>query len=301
MQPSSKKIFMAVIQVAVFMVSVYYIFGVVNDNFSAIKDHAVPHVVTLLCMLFASAVIYAVLMLFLSWAWQALTSSQLPQSTVGVYLKSQALKYLPGNVFHFVYRHAASLQLGLEHKTLVTAALHETIWLLGCGLLLGLTGLLFFATADAANLTLPLLEWWLPAATVLIAVLLYLLYRNYPGGLYLQLLLTYLSYFLGMGLICCLLAYGLGLENNNYLLLTAAYACAWLVGYIVPGAPGGLGVRESIFTLMMSTLTEAHLALILITTLRLMTLITEVLIYFFAERLSQATDHLWVWSDRTKQ
>ncbi len=301
MQPKHKKILIAAIQVAVFLVSVYYILGVVSGNFSAIKNHAIPHIWMLLCMSLSSAIMYALLMLFLSWAWRALTNTQQPRRTVDVYLKSQALKYLPGNVFHFVYRHAASLKLGLEHKTLVTAALHETIWLVTCGLLFGLTGMWLFVAAEPANFSPPLLEWLLPVVALLTVALLYLLYRNYPARLYLQLLLTYLSYFLGMGVICSLLALGLGLENNNYLLLTAAYACAWLVGYIVPGAPGGLGVRESIFTLMMSTLMEVHLALILITSLRLITIFTEVLIYFLAERLSQATDHLWAWSDRTKQ
>jgi len=34
--------------------------------------------------------------------------------------------------------------------------------------------------------------------------------------------------------------------------MMAAYVTAWVLGFIVPGAPGGIGVRELVLTLLLS-------------------------------------------------
>ena len=45
------------------------------------------------------------------------------------------------------------------------------------------------------------------------------------------------------------------LANENTALLAVAFLTAWLAGFVVPGAPGGLGVREAILVAFLS----AHL------------------------------------------
>ena len=50
-----------------------------------------------------------------------------------------------------------------------------------------------------------------------------------------------------VGLALDLLAHNVFAANESQiLLLTGAYAAAWVLGFIMPGAPGGLGVREAV-------------------------------------------------------
>jgi uncharacterized membrane protein YbhN (UPF0104 family) len=49
------------------------------------------------------------------------------------------------------------------------------------------------------------------------------------------------------------------------------FAIAWIAGYLVPGAPGGLGVREAMMVMVLSPVLGAGAAVGLSLTLRLTT------------------------------
>jgi len=65
---------------------------------------------------------------------------------------------------------------------------------------------------------------------------------------------------------------------QDYWLLIAALTLAWTVGFIAPGAPAGLGVREGLLLLMLTPAYTAASASILIIALRLVTTLGDVLI-----------------------
>ena len=69
-----------------------------------------------------------------------------------------------------------------------------------------------------------------------------------PGiGPLLFCLLIYMLAFFLMGLASDLLSRGLfGVTESYICLLTGAFAVAWIAGFITPGSPAGLGVRETI-------------------------------------------------------
>ncbi|HEY6986025.1 MAG TPA: lysylphosphatidylglycerol synthase domain-containing protein, partial [Rhodanobacteraceae bacterium] len=76
------------------------------------------------------------------------------------------------------------------------------------------------------------------------------------------------------------LAHALGFEIDSFAMLLAASAASWAAGFVVVGAPGGLGVREAAFVALAGTaLGESH-ALLLIGLFRVVTFLGDTL--FFA-------------------
>jgi len=55
----------------------------------------------------------------------------------------------------------------------------------------------------------------------------------------------------------------------------AAGLLGWLVGYATPGAPGGLGSREAVITLMLSSVAEPQAAILVALVFRLVTTLGE--------------------------
>jgi hypothetical protein len=64
----------------------------------------------------------------------------------------------------------------------------------------------------------------------------------------------------------------------DYWLLIAVFALAWVVGFVTPGAPGGLGVREGLMLLMLAPVFSAASASVLVIALRIATTLGDVLI-----------------------
>ena len=55
---------------------------------------------------------------------------------------------------------------------------------------------------------------------------------------------------------------GCSLSLQTFMTIIAAYTISWVAGFIVPGAPGGIGVRESILLLVLSPYYAGDIVLI---------------------------------------
>jgi len=62
---------------------------------------------------------------------------------------------------------------------------------------------------------------------------------------------------IGVGIWAIGQTLGLG-ANGSYSLLTAAFALGWLIGFVVPGAPAGLGVREGAMSMVLANGMAQH-------------------------------------------
>ena len=62
-------------------------------------------------------------------------------------------------------------------------------------------------------------------------------------------------------------------------LIISGYVIAWVLGFVVPGAPGGIGVRELVITLLLSGVMGEGLVVTLSITHRLITIIGDFLAY----------------------
>lgn len=283
MQNHWQKILLSLFKVTVFIIASYFIFQVFKNNLTALKAIEIKNGAMLVMTCIFSLVIYTVLMMTLVFAWLVLLKFTQPQRCASIYLKSQILKYLPGNVLHFAYRHQQTKNDDFTHKQLGLAAMNETVYLVISALLI--SHLLFLWPAQNTWLVnwLPIPTWSFITIELMGLIFIFHWLKTASAP---TVIICYLIYFFGMGLITYLLMHALGFESQHYLFLTACFAASWLAGYVIPGAPGGTGVRELVFILLCAPKMAEHEALIIIALIRVLSVLAETSIYFTASKLS---------------
>jgi uncharacterized membrane protein YbhN (UPF0104 family) len=86
----------------------------------------------------------------------------------------------------------------------------------------------------------------------------------------------FVACFFVFGLIIKLQAYYLfGITDGNIWTFTLLFTSAWVAGYLLPGAPGGLGVREAISVALFSPIVGPGAAVGLSITMRLVTVLGD--------------------------
>lgn len=193
---------------------------------------------------------------------------------VAVYATTQIQKYLPGNVFHFILRHIEARRRGESDEPLFWSGVGELVGqVVAAGLVAGLA--LSVSLADAHRL----LAVGLVIVTGAVGVVgLRLLHRLLPWMVRLLVRLVgergeqwhaavdlhsvrlgtrdllavlplYALYVVVWGVGAWALSYAADpLPVAVLPFVVGATALAWLAGYLLPGAPGGLGSREAVHT-----------------------------------------------------
>jgi uncharacterized membrane protein YbhN (UPF0104 family) len=178
-------------------------------------------------------------------------------------LVGQIGKYLPGNVAHLVGRVALARRDGMSAPTAGLGLVFETVLTLGVAAAIGALGLLLAPglaerlADEAAPGTLALLAG-AAAAAVAVAAALALRFRRQvarahirfrPGPLVGAAALQAANFgLLGLSLQAAAAAAAPEAVPSAGT-CTALFAVAWAAGLLTPGAPGGLGVRESLLVL----------------------------------------------------
>lgn len=223
---------------------------------------------TLACTLAACA-------LAIGWALllRALNPGSDTLAAMRAYALSQPAKYLPGNVAHFGARHWLGRNAGLSHAQLLWATTLESMILIGCALI--------GAGSDESALPAPWLQHApLPLAGVLLllaATALAFHQTRRPAAI-MHVLATIGCTALYFGLTCAALAWLAGDIRLAWQLLPAA-CLSWVAGYLVIGAPGGVGVRESVLTQMLPAVAARALVVTAAVTLRLALILGELLMF----------------------
>ncbi|HET7562829.1 MAG TPA: glycosyltransferase [Rhodanobacteraceae bacterium] len=212
---------------------------------------------------------------------------------------TQIAKYIPGNVGQYIGRGALSMKRGIEIRPFTITVLLEIVLSVAAALLVGVcTGMLSRAglgVVHARSLQLLLVFCALVAAAA--AVLTFrrfappLLRRIAPRRAHvlegellppkrwiLRAFVLYCCTCLTVGVALVVLAHMLlpHARHEDWLLL-AAFSLAWIVGFVTPGAPAGLGVREGLLLLMLGPVYGAALAGVLIIALRITTILGDLL------------------------
>ncbi len=196
--------------------------------------------------------------------------------TVKVYGMTQLAKYIPGNVMHFAGRLAVGLSAGLPGKTLTQSMAWEL-------------GLLTLAGSILGVLALPLLY----AKLSLPMCLFLFLFTTCSTGAMLWIRFSYLVTRAFTCFICFLGLSGLLFDGLLYvvqtpalahtfpwLTLCGAYAIAWLIGFLTPGAPAGVGIREIVLLFLLKTVVQESDLLLAVMLGRVVTVVGDTL--FFA-------------------
>ena len=209
-----------------------------------------------------------------------------------IWLLAQIAKYLPGNVGQHISRVGLACAAGYSApRVIMTIAVETAAVVAVAGMLGGFT--ITFAAPELLTDSLHLPAGWALAltgvglcgavwfGTRMLLAFLAERWRRFSGNsafhrpaipVVALCCLLYSGNFLLMGLMLDLLASNLfDVQSSEVLLLTGIYAVAWVLGFLMPGAPGGLGVREAVLLAALVPVYDNAIAIGLVVALRLVT------------------------------
>lgn len=218
-----------------------------------------------------STVIQALLIVMACFPWlvftQSLSGKKIPYSSaMPVYTRSNIYKYLPGNVFQYVGRNQLASDMNISHVDVACATVLDVFF---CVLWTGVISVILLGTAITALLekygrNILIIVAVGVVAVIMLAVIVRLKFMDKVKG-YLSRyskafekenrgkLIQGVVYYLVhnsisalMYFLCLALVFGDSATASELVSLTGAFLFAWIIGFVTPGAPGGIGVRESV-------------------------------------------------------
>lgn len=187
---------------------------------------------------------------------------QVPYALVRyIYCKSNLYKYLPGNIMHFIGRNQIAVNANISHADIAVATIIEMIMLVTASLLI------ILLTSSVQVFELVLLyknEYVLHILIILVLVIMFTLYiirkkiinkiKQYKviltkNGIRVLLIVLFYSVIRlsinALIFIGCLSVFINEIPFNDFWNIFGIFIMTWVVGFLIPGAPGGIGVREA--------------------------------------------------------
>ncbi|MGH6632036.1 MAG: hypothetical protein ACREB0_01640, partial [Sphingopyxis sp.] len=165
-------------------------------------------------------------------AWTAVVDpehTQPPRNMARIYARGVLMKYLPGSIFQYVSRQVEGAKTGIEHKLLAKSVIVEV----GLHLVSSMSVAAACLTFERAPVVA------IVAAAIVVGASL-AARRPLLTALAFQ-ILAFGAFALAAALIgAAVLPAGASLAH-----FAALFLLAWLAGFVVPVAPGGIGIREA--------------------------------------------------------
>jgi uncharacterized membrane protein YbhN (UPF0104 family) len=238
-----------------------------------------------------SMLIYVSTYIISALAWQrillALGGYLRAAHALRVLMLSQIAKYLPGNVAHHIGRVALARGAGVATDVAIGSMLLETLLVIAAGAVASLPAFALLRRIVAQRWTAA--DSVLNGAAIPAAFLLFLVVctlaawywcRRRPnpiarsprafGALAIAWCGYCLSFVLG-GSALFLVCSAISVAPGPWMATLGVYAAAWLLGFLVPGSPAGLGVREVVLLLGLTPIYGASSATMATGLLRLVT------------------------------
>lgn len=163
-------------------------------------------------------------------------------------LISQAGKYLPGNIAHYLGRGGLAAAAGIPIKASSVSVAVELTSALSAGILLACVMLYiepitvdFLPALSAGEILLGS-----ASAAIALGVVIWSVRKGYSAYLFALPTACLATSFAFSGLSFHALVVALGHTEVSMAAAIGAFALAWIAGFILPGAPAGLGVREAV-------------------------------------------------------
>ncbi len=232
----------------------------------------------------------------------------LPGEALVIWGKANIAKYLPGNVMHFPARQVLGVRFGWPQAGIAAASLLEIALQVLLPTALAALALVAFGRLAMLN---DLGEWLVIVILLALAGLTIAVFGRHFRRLLPQLLkplaslqlarpaellpaaFWYLLFFLGMSVVVwtlytLLLGY---IQLRDLPILAAAFLISWVIGFVAPGAPGGIGVREGSFAVLGGVFLNQDLLVLVALLMRLVTLLGEGLLFLLALYVARQAGH----------
>lgn len=262
---------------------------------------AVKNIPQFILMIFIGGIIICITVFLLGMAWGEWLNffskkKNSMRSIVCVYAKANIGKYLPGNVMHYVERNMFAGELGISQKKIALSSILEIAGQTGIAVVIAFC----FSQNQLRQALVDLgaeayIKYLMAAAFILPVVLLGLvigfrkkikkILEGYTfSGFLLTLLKSVILYAIvliagGVILVALFVYMGGQPDFQVALQMVSAYIISWVLGFVVPGAPGGIGVREFVLTLLLGKVVGTELILTLSIMHRLTTIIGDFMAY----------------------
>lgn len=164
--------------------------------------------------------------------------------------KAQVAKYVPGNVAHLAGRQVLASRQGWAHGSAAAASIVEIVGLVLAGLMIVVAGLALGVRVDVDMPGRTSILLLAGAAAIAIVALVVLARRFRPmlagvarsmRGAPAAIVAVYVAFLAIAGVAQWLLLEGAAIGP-----VIVGATAAWLIGFLTPGVPGGVGVREAV-------------------------------------------------------
>jgi len=235
-------------------------------------------------LLISSILIFVIAVFLTAYAWSMVINffsdgNMKLKSALHVYTKANLGKYLPGNIGHYAGRQLFGASLGISQIKMAITTVVEISYISFASLLL-----ILFSSLNR----LPLVKDYilaivnLPTLLIVIAVIMVLsiiFYVRFSKETYIDelvalvnsrkfkivllraLLVSIASSSMFGATYVLIVAAATHVTINDALLIFASFTTSNFIGFITPGVPGGIGVREALLTLMLSPLYSQEIIL----------------------------------------
>ena len=250
----------------------------------------------------------ACFVLVLSWSLMVNAFGEMQVSKRDAYRiigKTLLAKYLPGNILHLAGRHYLGKVFGLTHGQLLAAAILETLMLVIGAIVFVSMALCILITVygDYTEYSWVLFFWVVTSIVVVFVVLLNRFNPRYLATIAqyvnlktfklepqlrvkLPLIIAFTGYILFFLVSSVLFSYfifqqDVSIAQSASIVLTimGGFTAAWVIGYLVPGSPGGLGVREATVIVLVSPVVPEAILIYALFMHRLISIIGEIMLF----------------------
>lgn len=233
------------------------------------------------------------------WLIRALSGVSVERkSVISVYCATNLYKYLPGNVLQFIGRNRIAFDTGgISHTHVALATILEIVFFcLAAVLLASVFAFEYFVSTIQMMYNSPLM-FAVIGALMLVIIIAFVAFRervivllkrhkelNFQfremaillGNCSLRLIVMAGAYLLTLALFGQPLAIYLAFR------VMGLFVLSWVIGFIVPGAPGGLGIREAIMLMFMSDMIDEGILVSSAVVYRMICIAGDVFAYLIA-------------------
>lgn len=216
-----------------------------------------------------------------------------------VYSKSNLLKYIPGNIFQYIGRNVLAIEANIKHQDVALATIFDIGIPLISGLIFSFLCLRKYAAEQFFKYGINTLEKYqiFIYIFIFIAIILIFVFRKiiidnikqYKKLVTFKFLLKlvyciilYNLFSLSYAIIYLILlktVFNISITTNIILVLMGSTIFSWVMGFIVPGAPGGLGIREVIMFAVAGNILPQNIIVISMVVFRVITVISDIVVF----------------------
>lgn len=261
---------------------------------------------------------YAIVVYISSYAWKTtlefIHKEKIPlMEIINVYVKSNVGKYLPGNVMHFAGRNILAGKLGFKQLDITFCSVIEVLMLIVTDCILSF----IFGFNSFKSLLMTIYSkanaeiiYSIGIFLVLIAAVCILVKKSnfinnykhfFTQAFFILLCKLFCIYCVtliipGVFLVIIFnMVLGCNISLQISMIIISAYTISWVAGYIVPGAPGGIGVRESVFLLILNPIYKKEIVLLAVVFLRITSILGDIAAFLMEPTIAK------VWNMKSEQ